>query len=182
MDGTRLLGWLVGVGEDEDVDWDAVYAEELPRVYNFFRYRVGNRATAEDLTSLTFEKAWRARRRYRKDRAAISTWLLVIARNVAIDHFRKPRPEVALDDDQASDVATPEEALARRSELRRLSGLLAGLPDREREVLALKFGADTTNRAIARLTGLSESNVGTILHRTIGGLRAAWDQGGEGHE
>src|SRR5512143_3361181 len=118
MDGTRLLGWLVGVGEDEDVDWDAVYAEELPRVYNFFRYRVGNRATAEDLTSLTFEKAWRARRRYRKDRAAIATWLLAIARNVAIDHFRSARPEVALDDDQASGVATPEETLARRSELR----------------------------------------------------------------
>jgi RNA polymerase sigma-70 factor (ECF subfamily) len=182
MDGTRLLGWLVSVGEHEDVDWDAVYAEELPRVYNFFRYRVGNRAMAEDLTSLTFEKAWRARRRYRKDRSAVSTWLLAIARNVAIDHFRKSRPEVVLEDTHATEAATPEEALVRRGELRHLSDLLAGLPPREREVLALKFGADATNRAIAKLTGLSESNVGTIVHRTIGGLRAAWDQGGEGHE
>jgi RNA polymerase sigma-70 factor (ECF subfamily) len=177
MDGTRLLGWLVGVGERESVDWDAVYAEELPRIYNFFRYRVGNRATAEDLTSLTFEKAWRARSRYRADRASVTTWLLSIARNVAIDHFRRARPEVPLEDGPA-DGAGAEESLDRRSDLRRLSGLLASLPPRERELLALKYGADATNRAIAGLTGLSESNVGTILHRTIAGLRARWDQGG----
>jgi len=46
MGGTRLLGWLVGAAERESFDWDAVYQEELPRVYNFFRYRVGNPATA----------------------------------------------------------------------------------------------------------------------------------------
>jgi RNA polymerase sigma-70 factor, ECF subfamily len=178
MGGTRLLGWLVSAGERETVDWDAVYTEELPRVYNFFRYRVGDRATAEDLTSLTFEKAWRARRSYREDRASVTTWLLSIARNVAIDHFRRARPEVALDDAQTAGTATPEEALERRNEIRRLAGLLAGLPPRERELLALKYGADATNRAIAKLTGLSESNVGTILHRTIAGLRAQWDEGG----
>src|SRR5437879_2999161 len=61
MGGTRLVGWLVGAAERDAVDWDTVYREELPRIYNFFRYRVGNPATAEDLTSLAFEKAWRAR-------------------------------------------------------------------------------------------------------------------------
>ena len=48
---------------------------------------------------------------------------------------------------------------------------------RERELLALKYGAELTNRAITRVTGLSESNVGTILHRTIQQLRAGWDEG-----
>ena len=180
MGGTRLLGWLVGAAERESVDWDAVYQEELPRVYNFFRYRVGNPATAEDLTSLAFEKAWRARRRYRRDRAAVSTWLLAIARNVAIDHYRQPRIELPIGDaDVASDATeTPETSAVRRSDLRRLETLMGGLPPRESELLALKFGAGATNRAIAKLTGLSESNVGTILHRTIAGLRAAWDTGG----
>jgi RNA polymerase sigma-70 factor (ECF subfamily) len=50
------------------------------------------------------------------------------------------------------------------------------LPERERELLSLKYGAGLTNRAIARLTGLSESNVGTLLHRTIAGLRTEWDE------
>lgn len=68
--------------------WDLVFAEQLPRVYNFLRYRLGSETLAEDLTSLTFEKAWRHRHRYRRDLAKFSTWLLTIARNVAVDHRR----------------------------------------------------------------------------------------------
>ena len=56
------------------------------------------------------------------------------------------------------------------------AGLLAQLPPRERELIALKYGGEMTNRAIVAVTGLSESNVGTILHRTIGKLRAAWEE------
>jgi RNA polymerase sigma-70 factor (ECF subfamily) len=180
MGGVRLLEWLVPVAVEEAIDWDAVYREELPRVLNFLRYRVFDPASAEDLTSITFEKAWRARQRYRKDRASVSTWLLSIARNVAIDHFRraKTRSEVPLEDDTAPDSVTPEDEALRRDEQRRLATLLAGLAPRERELIAHKYGAGATNRAIAKITGLSESNVGTILHRTVAALRAAWDEGG----
>jgi RNA polymerase sigma-70 factor (ECF subfamily) len=178
MGGVRLLEWLVPAVASETVDWDAVYREELPRVFNYFHYRAFDRATAEDLTSATFEKAWRARERYRKDRAAVSTWILAIARNVAIDHFRRSRPEVPLDDQAARDEETPESAALRQAQFRRLSALLGALPERERELLALKYGAGATNRAIAKLTGLSESNVGTILHRTVETLRGRWDEGG----
>ena len=48
-----------------DADWNAVYQRELPRIYNYFRYRFGDNAVAEDLTAATFEKAWRAREKYR---------------------------------------------------------------------------------------------------------------------
>ena len=178
MGGVRILEWLAPAVPVEAVDWDAVYREEMPRVFNYLRYRGLDRATAEDLTSATFEKAWRARDRYRRDRAAVSTWLLAIARNVAIDHFRRKRPEVPLVEDAARDEETPETAALRAGQSLRLTELLRALPERERELLALKYGADATNRAIATLTGLSESNVGTILHRTIGALRARWDEGG----
>jgi RNA polymerase sigma-70 factor (ECF subfamily) len=178
MGGVRILEWLGPAVPVEVVDWDAVYREEMPRVFNYLRYRGLDRATAEDLTSATFEKAWRARDRYRRDRAAVSTWLLAIARNVAIDHFRRTRPEVPLVEDEARDEETPETAALRAGQSLRLAKLLRALPERERELLALKYGADATNRAIATLTGLSESNVGTILHRTIGALRARWDEGG----
>jgi RNA polymerase sigma-70 factor (ECF subfamily) len=178
MGGVRILEWLAPAVAVEAVDWDAVYREEMPRVFNYLRYRGLDRATAEDLTSATFEKAWRARDRYRRDRAAVLTWLLAIARNVAIDHFRRTRPEVPLVEDAARDEETPETAALRAGQSLRLAELLRALPERERELLALKYGADATNRAIATLTGLSESNVGTILHRTIGALRARWDEGG----
>jgi RNA polymerase sigma-70 factor, ECF subfamily len=89
MATVRRLEWLIpSAARSTDLDWEAVYREEMPRVYNFFRYRLADRAAAEDLTSITFEKAWRARDRYRRDRAGTATWLLAIARNVARDHFR----------------------------------------------------------------------------------------------
>jgi RNA polymerase sigma factor (sigma-70 family) len=69
-------------------DWNAVFTEQLPRVYNYFGYRLDNEADIQELTARTFEKAWRARHRYRRELAGFGTWLLRIAHNVAIDHLR----------------------------------------------------------------------------------------------
>ena len=65
----------------------------------------------------------------------------------------------------------------RRSDEDRLGKLLARRTDRERELLAMKYGSEFSNRDIARMTGLSESNVGTILHRAVQVLRADWNEG-----
>jgi RNA polymerase sigma-70 factor (ECF subfamily) len=168
------------------MDWDALYAEHLPRVYNYFRYRVGDDALAEDLTTATFEKAWRSRGQFRRERAAFSTWLFAIARNVGIDYFRRRRPAMSIEDmeQRGEDVpgageTSPEERAAHADDLARLGALLVRLPPREQELVALKYGAGFTNRAIAGLTGLSESNVGTILHRVVQSLRTRWQVGDE---
>src|SRR5258707_14411185 len=79
----RLWLWARGARATE---WEATFTAELPRVYNFFRYRVGPGPVAEDLTSITFEKAWRARDRYRRDQAGFRTWIFSVARNVALAH------------------------------------------------------------------------------------------------
>ena len=171
----RLWTW---VQKARATDWDQVFVEQLPRVYNFFRYRVGPGPVAEDLTALTFEKAWRARDRYDRDRGAFGTWIFAVARNVAVDHYRSERATVSLDDvAETPGGSSPEEIAERRSDEDRLGRLLARRDDRERELLALKYGAEYTNRDIARMTGLSESNVGTILHRAVQALRAEWDEG-----
>jgi RNA polymerase sigma-70 factor (ECF subfamily) len=167
----RVLGWI----SRDQVDWDALYAEQLPRVYNFFRYRCANPADAEDLTSITFEKAWRGRDRFRRDKGSFTTWLFTIARNAAIDHFRAHTPSVPLDEAAAvAAIGTPEDETLLRSDARRLTDLLPTLSDRDRELIALKYGAGMTNREIARAMGLSESNVGTILHRAVQALRERW--------
>jgi len=157
------------------VDWEALYADQLPRVYNLFRYWTGDNALAEDLTSATFEKVWKHRTRYRKDVAAFSTWLFTIARRVAIDHFRKRHIEVALDNAVTFKTEDqPDTIVQRLSDFEHLAELLSQLPTRERELIALKYGAELTHREIANLTGLSETNVGTLLSRTVQKLRAAW--------
>jgi RNA polymerase sigma-70 factor (ECF subfamily) len=160
-----------------EVDWEAVYQAELPRVYNFFRYRLGDDGLAEDLTADTFEKAWRNRARYRNDLAAFSTWLFTIAKHVATDYFRKHRTEVSIDEaGNLSGEEAVENAILESDDFQRLRLLLGDLPARERELVALKYGAELTNRAIARVSGLRESNVGTILHRVMQQLRLAWEE------
>ena len=159
-----------------EADFEALYRAELPRVYNFFRYRVGDGQQAEDLTSETFEKAWRNRYRYKRNLSAFSTWLFTIARRVAIDHFRAHHRDAHLDDfAYLATNETMEDWAQQRDDFARLSVLLARMGDRDRELVALKYGAGLTNRTIADLTGLSESNVGVILHRTLQTLRNNWE-------
>ena len=170
-----ILENLTGLVENDrtEVDFEAVYRLELPRVFNFFRYRVGEDQIAEDLTAQTFEKAWRNRERYRHDLASFSTWLFMIARRIAADHYQSLRPGIPLDDmEQLADSKSLEDEVQRHAEFAQLSKLLAQLAERERELVALKYGAGLTNRAIAHISGLSESNVSTILHRVIIQLRS----------
>jgi len=105
---------IAGTGAEE-LEWDAVYADHAPRVYNYFRFRLGREADVEDLTARTFERAWRSRARYRRD---------LFLKSQRGQH--------------------------------------------------LPINAAINNRLIAQLTGLSESNVGTILHRVVQTLRSRW--------
>ena len=177
--GDMVFGGSWALHPAREADWDALYADQLPRVYNYFRYRVGSGPVAEDLTSLTFEKAWTARHRYRRDLAAFSTWLMTIARNVATDHYRRRRDHAPLE--AAEHVAggeDPQALAVRREQHERLLRLLTALPERDRELVSLKYGADLTNREIARQLRLTETNVGTLLHRAVLKLRAEWDEEG----
>lgn len=173
----QLRFFRKSISHIREVDWEAAYREDMPRLYNFFRYRVGDNDVAEDLTAETFARAWRDRDRYRYDLAAFSTWLFTIARQVVGDYFRKPHPEVALTAASPIQDEDTVECLAQRhADFERLSMLLSQLPERDRELFALKYGAGLTNRAIASVSGLSESNVGTILHRLTQQLRTAWEK------
>ena len=175
---TKLLSWVRPSASERD--FERISQTEMPKIYNFFRYRVGDGPLAEDLTADTFEKAWRKRDSYRKDLASFSTWLYTIARRVAVDHYRKKRPEIPYERaGQLEAHNTPEEQTTRQADFERLSLLLSQLEDRDRELVALRYGSGLTNRAIASLTGLSDSNVGVILHRTLKQPRAEWEESNE---
>lgn len=162
-----------------EIDWSVAYEELLPRVYHYFCLRTGDRVEAEDLTAATFERAWRDRERYRKDLGAFTNWLFGIARHVLITHYRKTDQEQRATE-QVHAVFALNEVASHSEEFERITSVLASLPEREQEVFSLKYGAQFTNRAIARVTGLSESNVGTILHRIINHLRKELENENEG--
>jgi RNA polymerase sigma-70 factor (ECF subfamily) len=164
----------MGIKKD---NWENVYKDLLPRVFNYFRYRLNDGYVAEELTSITFEKAWKARRRYEKDKGAFSTWIFTIARNTATDYLRKQGEEIGLDvQNVEADPVSLEEIYEKQEDSHHLIEIVSILDNREKELIGLKYGADLTNRKIAEITGLTESNVGTILHRTMIKLREEWEE------
>ncbi|MEM7330603.1 MAG: sigma-70 family RNA polymerase sigma factor [Chloroflexota bacterium] len=172
-----VLSLKASTPSTEAIDWNAQYKEHIGRVFNFFRYRTGNDQVAQDLTATVFEKAWKRRNQFRGDEQVFVGWLYAIARNVANDYFRKQPLLVAIE--SVSEVAAAEnvsDTVAQQIEFGRLVHFIQRLPEREREIITLKYGADLTNRQIAQQLSLSESNVGSILHRTIRKLRAQMEQ------
>lgn len=160
-----------------EIDWATVYEELLPKVYHYFCLRIGDRLEAEDLTAATFERAWRDRERYQKDLGTFTNWLFGIARHVTITHFRRSKQEQTIAEPTREELGRPtEEAAAHEQDFEQLASMLTSLPEREREIFSLKYGAQFTNRSIAKIVRLSESNVGTILHRIISRLREQWEQ------
>lgn len=151
-------------------DFARVYEEHVWRVYAFLAYRLRDRHAAEDLTQATFERALRAWSRFDPTRASESTWLLAIARNLLIDHHRRDRSSrlEPIDEQRAPMVPGPDERFAASPEL---VGALAQLSDRDREVIALRFGGDLTGPEIAELLELTLANVQQILSRSLRKLR-----------
>jgi RNA polymerase sigma-70 factor (ECF subfamily) len=154
-----------------DYHFARVYDEHVWHVYGFLAYRVRDSDLAEDLTQSTFERALRAWPRFDPTRASERTWLLAIARNLLVDHYRRDRPDLPgdIDEHNLPMVRGPEEAV---QSCARMQELLQMLGEREREVVALRFGADLTGPEIAELTGLSLANVQQILSRALRRLRA----------
>ncbi len=153
-----------------------LYRAHTGAVFNYCLFQTGNRAVAEDLTADTFERAWRARRRYRPERAAFSTWLFTIARRVVIDWQRRQarRPLFKLSEEQPGEMPSPESQVEESEQQRRLRYLIHSLEPREQELIALKFGAGMTNREIAQLLDKSETAIGSAIHRIMQKLRLKW--------
>lgn len=153
--------------------FEHVYEENVFRVYGFVAYRTSSREDAEDLTQQVFERALRAWPRFDPRRASPSTWVIAIARNLLIDHYRAHRETTDVDAVPAARLpvaAGPDDDLGLSPEL---AAALAALSDRDREVVALRYGGDLTGPEIAELLGLSLANVQQILSRSLRRLRAA---------
>jgi RNA polymerase sigma-70 factor (ECF subfamily) len=162
--------------------FEELYSEYLPRVFNYVSYRVGDQKAAEDITAEVFERALKHLHTYRADRGAFSTWLFKIARNLISNHLRtqRRRPEaLSLETYPAIAVSSPsaEQATIEAERLRQVQASLKRLPEREQEIVALKFGFGLGNGEIARLMHLNPNHVGVLLHRALHMLRLTLDQG-----
>jgi RNA polymerase sigma-70 factor (ECF subfamily) len=146
----------------------------IRRVYAYVAYRIGDGVDAEDVTSDTFERALRYRKSYDPSRGEPISWLLGIARR-CIDESFKRRPEIVTEQQEPEAPGDLEEDTAARL---RLAAAMAALGEREQELVALRYGADLTARQIGELLELQTNAVEVALHRALGRLREAMEEGG----
>ena len=154
--------------------FDALYRDSARDVYAYVRTLLGDDATAEDVTALAFERAYRRRASFDERRGSRRGWLFAIARNAALDELRRRRRAAPLVGDLPDEVSpAPEEEADLALRRAAVRAALDALPARDRELVALKFHGGLTNAELAAVLGTSESNAGTRLHRAITKLREA---------
>ena len=155
--------------------FEVLYRSSRDDIYAYVMTLLRDRTAAEDVTALAFERAYRRRRTFDRRRGEERAWLFGIARNAALDELRRRQRLARL----ASDLADPAEPEVNEGDvaLRRTAvrAALAQLSGREREIVALKFHGGLSNAELARVLGVSESNAGTLLYRTMEKLRKACD-------
>jgi len=142
----------------------AVAEAELDAVHRYLVFLTGNRAVAEDLTGETFEKAFRAWRRFDPRRGTPRAWLCGIARSAALDHFRSEQRRRRREERYAHGAPVVDDGELGQSPL---EAALAQLAPADREVVALRVLLELDGPTAARVLGISPTACSTRLSRAL---------------
>src|SRR5919198_2564679 len=159
---------------DRSAELRRLYREHVDAVYAFFAYSVP-REFAEDLTSGTFERVVRSWKSYDRRLGSERTWILTIARNLLTDHFRRQAHREVISTDEhpgiVESLGVEDSGIDEVLSADGLRALLARLDDRERTVVALRYGAEMSAIEVAAVMGLTPANVHQIASRALRRLR-----------
>jgi RNA polymerase sigma-70 factor (ECF subfamily) len=139
----------------------------IKRVYAYVAYRIGDGADAEDVTSATFERALRYRSSFDSGRGDPAAWLIGIARRCISEHMADRLTPT----DDVPEVPDHTDLAAESASRLDLATAVARLEERDRDLVALRYGADLSARAIADVLGLKTNTVEVALHRVLKKLK-----------
>jgi RNA polymerase sigma factor (sigma-70 family) len=154
------------VGPDTYADWEAIYRDNVERVYRLMFRRVGNRSDAEDLTTEVFLAAL-GPLRTSASVGEVRAYLLATARSVLAGHWRRTFGQqlTTIDGDRFEDVLS--EAPVNDAAAVRADRILAALPDRYRRILQLRFLEACTVKEAAEEMGITVGNAKVLQHRAL---------------
>lgn len=157
---------LIGrIAAGDRMAMQVLFARHHVRVYRFVLRLVRNEATAEDLISEVFLDVWRQAGKF-EGRAAVSTWILGIARFKALSSLRR-KPDQELDDETAEriedDADDPETAIAKKDKGTQLRQALARLSSEHREIIDLVYYHEKSVEEVAEIVGIPEATVKTRM-------------------
>jgi RNA polymerase sigma factor (sigma-70 family) len=155
-------------------DFEQLYEEHAAGLYGFLAYRTGDASLAEDLVADTFERVLTARRPFDRRKASQKTWLYSIALNRLRDVARREEVEVRAlaASSNGHHSENGHEAIERVATRQVIMAALATLEESEREVIALRYGADLRLEEIAKVIGKRRSTVEGRLYRGLRRLRS----------
>lgn len=167
---------LVAVADGDKASFAALFRHFAPRVKSYM-LRLGSDDTqAEELAQETMATVWRKAGRYDPERAAASTWIFTVARNLRIDAFRRTnRPELDPEDPALVPAAPPlgDAVVEQKQNAARIRAALATLPDEQRQVLHMSFFDDRTHSEIAAALDLPLGTVKSRIRLAFGRIKAS---------
>lgn len=157
---------LHSVGPDAYPNWDAIYLDNVERLYRLMYARVGNRADAEDLTAEVFQAALKPLRASASV-GEVRAYLLATARTVLASHWRRHYGTEITTIDVGVDRAALDEPPTESDAPHRVRELLAELPDHYARILQLRFLDSCTIREAAHAMNISVGNAKVLQHRAL---------------
>ncbi|MGM0501608.1 MAG: RNA polymerase sigma factor [Bacillota bacterium] len=174
---------LIIAAQSDPQSFAQIYEYYFPKIYNYLRSRVPNIEIADDLTADVFNDVIDNLDKFDSSKGSFSTWLFTIAHNVVVDYYKhrnKTVNNVSLEvvANSADSQINLEDKLINQELRKSLLLALKKISERKRNLLTLKFWGGLTNRRIAEITGLTESNVGVIVYRTVKELKSILERMG----
>lgn len=159
---------------DAPETFEQLYRDHYGDVYRYVLFALRRPDDAEDVVADVFDRAFRAWRSGHGPAGRPLPWLLVISRRIIVDRWRRARllrwlPLLAGPDDR--EPADPRDATATAEFWLWLDQLAAALPERQRDVVFLRYQRDLTDEEIGDILGLSASGVRSLLSRALAALR-----------
>jgi RNA polymerase sigma-70 factor (ECF subfamily) len=151
----------------------ALFGHFAPRVKSYMLRLGAEPQLAEELAQETLLTVWRKAAAFDRAKAAPSTWIFTIARNLRIDAARRIRRADPIEDpsDEPEAEPTPDAALAAAQSEGRIRTALAALPPEQAEVVRLSFFSDKPHSQIAEELKLPLGTVKSRLRLAMGRLR-----------
>ena len=158
-----------------------LYDSYVGMVHRYVHHRVGDRATAEDVTSETFVRALRRIDSLSFQGRDVGAWLVTIARNLVLDHVKSSRYrlEVATADMRDADTVAegPEDAVVQRLTNAELVECLRTLGPEQQECLVLRFLHGLSVSETAEIMGKKDGAIKALQHRAVRRLAGLLPEG-----
>lgn len=144
--------------------FSSLYDSSIDKVYRHVFYRVSSQSDAEDITQEVFARAWKAIDRYKSTGAPFVAWLISIAGNLIVDHYRKRQRNTDMDnilkDLPAAQVVSPEEQAEINLDNAIIKEAVLKLKGDKQKVILMHF-----------IDGMSYTEIAAALHKTENAIR-----------